>query len=88
MRIRYGTYTNAYSGRSYVPTTPFDAVERVRSGKADGLTIDVIDRYGNVAVSYEVTPGRDITRWADEECYWLEEPAPEGVEDLPEWAMD
>lgn len=70
MGILYGTFVDDEEcGRTYAYTTPFDAIERVRSGLADGLIVDVFNDNGDISVSHEVVPGRSITSWHDEECH-------------------
>lgn len=53
MMVRFSTFTEG-EVRIFVPALFTDAVESVRNGTADGMTVDVIDSDGNYCLSYEM----------------------------------
>lgn len=68
MMVRFSKF-NEGEVRIFVPALFTDAVESVRNGTADGMTVDVIDSDGNYRASYEVMPGREIVSWFGEDVH-------------------
>ena len=70
--IRYCKLYEPYHGvRDFVPATLASAIQAVKSGEADGITVDVqtCDR----RTSYELVPGRPVEVFNDEECWFYYE---------------
>lgn len=70
MMVRFSTFTEG-EVRIFVPALFTNAVDAVRNGTADGMTVDVIDSDGNYCLSYEIMPGRPLDVWRDEECWFF-----------------
>lgn len=68
MITRFSTFTEG-DIRIFIPSTMSRAIDSVRNGTADGMTVDVIDDSGNYRTSYEIVPGRSLVVWHDEECF-------------------
>ena len=67
--IRISTFTESET-RVFSPSpTLSSAINAVRNGSADGLTVDVITTAGDVYVSHEVIPYRPIDSWYGDDLY-------------------
>lgn len=67
--IRFSTFKEGET-RSFVPSpTMSGAVDAVRNGTADGMTIDDINDSGDYRISWVVMPGRTLDGYFGDECY-------------------
>lgn len=60
-----------YSARWFEPATLASAIQAVKSGEADGITVDV--QTGDRRTSYEIIPGRQGEVFNDEEVWFYYE---------------